>query len=72
MTDSEMRFVQVPMHQYEAMRAQISAKVNSQFTRKELEMLLFWYCTPISACDEPDAAAALRNKIYLHLRDAEE
>ncbi|ECF0256176.1 hypothetical protein IDC16_001465 [Salmonella enterica subsp. enterica serovar Agbeni] len=40
MTNNELRYVQIPMAEYEAMRKRIARKENLQFTADELRLLL--------------------------------
>lgn len=68
MTNNELRYVQIPMGEYEAMREEISRKVNIQFTTDELNLLLETSYPYMHA--NVSAHMALRDKIYTMLLEA--
>ncbi|ECC3295631.1 hypothetical protein YN18_001223 [Salmonella enterica subsp. enterica] len=69
MNNNQLRYVQIPMEQYEAMLERIRRKENLQFTTDELRLLLEtgypYMHTNVSS------HMALRDKIYTMLLEAE-
>lgn len=69
MTNNELRYVQIPMAEYEAMREAIQRKINLQFTADELRLLLETSYPYMHA--DVSSHMALRDKIYTMLQETE-
>ncbi|EBI4085463.1 hypothetical protein CA042_04160 [Salmonella enterica] len=69
MTNNELRYVQIPMAEYEAMRKRIARKEGLQFTADELRLLLE-KSYPYTS-EDVSRHMELRDKIYTVLMEAE-
>ncbi|EBX1353596.1 hypothetical protein DQ806_10985 [Salmonella enterica subsp. enterica serovar Okatie] len=69
MTNNELRYVQIPMAEYEAMCKRIARKESLQFTADELRLLLEKSYPYMS--EDVSRYMKLRDKIYTVLMEAE-
>ncbi|MGR7890432.1 hypothetical protein ACU6XY_09630 [Klebsiella aerogenes] len=64
MTNNTFKEVCIPLSVYEEMIAEGSRKLEQQFTKEELELMLEWQPSPFETTAFVHKFTELRNKIY--------